>query len=565
MSVFDYSMAKVFHTSVYYNAGPLKYNSSTGKWGPFVGAGQNLSVPLTNAQAAINLTQTYTNYYNAGTISAELVSSVDSAINAQISALPPPSGNYNDSTWQNKILKNAHDNLNASASSLNYYGKPSGFSSGSSTTTFDPLAQNFFVDDKRYPNGVFLSSIGLFFATKDTSVPVSIQIIGVTNGYPDSSKPITGSVVVKQPNDVNIPDVSQQTTSIGPQTTFYFDYPVYLPAGQYSFIVVSNSSNYTVYGSSMGKVQYGTTNTVSTPSYAGVLFKSQNASTWVPATGTGTLSQTVSESLCFAMNICNFAGGSANFQMNSNQNPYPMNYDLFELTSHDITFNQLDSISYSTSTTSASTRIKSGIYPVLINKNTQMATRQIQQNAGDITLQCSLSNSDTFTSPVIDLQRMSKILINNWVGAYNSANTVAESLPGLNNNGGSLSKYITKRVTLSNNFNSTGLTVYVDVNRQPGTSIEVYYKVMNTNDNNNFDNNPYVLMSPILTPGSGLNNTGPNDWVQDTYQALNITYNDVSTGIEYNNFNRFAIKICFYSSNPALAPQIKNFRAIATA
>jgi hypothetical protein len=27
----------------------------------------------------------------------------------------------------------------------------------------------------------------------------------------------------------------------------------------------------------------------------------------------------------------------------------------------------------------------------------------------------------------------------------------------------------------------------------------------------------------------------------------------------------FAIKVCFYSDNPAIAPQIKNFRAIATA
>ena len=118
---------------------------------------------------------------------------------------------------------------------------------------------------------------------------------------------------------------------------------------------------------------------------------------------------------------------------------------------------------------------------------------------------------------------------------------------------------------MDNNFASTGLTVFVDVNRQPGTKIEVYYKVLNQNDRNNFDNNPYVLMNPILTPGAGLPNTGVTDYVSDTYQALNITYNDITTGTTYNNFNVFAIKVCFYSSNPAIAPQIKNFRAIATA
>jgi len=109
------------------------------------------------------------------------------------------------------------------------------------------------------------------------------------------------------------------------------------------------------------------------------------------------------------------------------------------------------------------------------------------------------------------------------------------------------------------------LTVYLDVNRQPGTSIEVYYKVLNQNDPNNFDLNPYVKMSPILAPGAGLGVTGATDYTSDTYQALNIQYHDLTTGALYTNFNVFAIKVVFYSSNPAIAPRIKNFRAIATA
>ena len=109
------------------------------------------------------------------------------------------------------------------------------------------------------------------------------------------------------------------------------------------------------------------------------------------------------------------------------------------------------------------------------------------------------------------------------------------------------------------------LTVYVDVNRQPGTQIEVYYKVLNQNDANGFNNQNYVLMNPILTPGSGVAFTGPDDWTTDTYQALNIQYNDITTGTLYKNFNVFAIKVCFYSNNPAIVPEIRNFRAIATA
>ena len=132
-------------------------------------------------------------------------------------------------------------------------------------------------------------------------------------------------------------------------------------------------------------------------------------------------------------------------------------------------------------------------------------------------------------------------------------------------NGTAVARYITRRVTLNNNFQSTGLTVYLDVNRQIGTKIEVYYKVLNSNDTNNFDNNPYVLMNPILTPGAGVIYTDATSYTSDTYQALNITYNDLTTNALYNNFNVFAIKVVMYSSNPSIVPQIKNFRAIATA
>ena len=105
----------------------------------------------------------------------------------------------------------------------------------------------------------------------------------------------------------------------------------------------------------------------------------------------------------------------------------------------------------------------------------------------------------------------------------------------------------------------------MDVNRQPGTKIEVYYKVLNIADLNTFDDQPYHLMNPILAPGAGLAYTGPSDWTSDTYQALNITYNDITTNALYSSFNIFAIKVVMYSSNPAIVPQIKNFRAIATA
>ena len=46
---------------------------------------------------------------------------------------------------------------------------------------YDPLAQSFIVEEE---GGVFLSSVDLFFNTKDTNIPVSMQIRTMENGYP---------------------------------------------------------------------------------------------------------------------------------------------------------------------------------------------------------------------------------------------------------------------------------------------------------------------------------------------------------------------------------------------
>ena len=454
----------------------------------------------------------------------------------------------------NAILGSAGNNDTAvgvtlTAGQINAAGK-----AGDLCGAQDPLSQNFYVDGVTYRNGVFLSSVDLYFATTDATLPVNVRIRPTVNGYPDAVNDIPGSIVWKNPGDINLPAAGKITNSIGPVTTFTFDHPIYLPPGQYSIMIASNSNQYTLYASKLGQVQYGTTNVVNALNYAASLFKSQNSQTWIAAP---------SETLCFNLKICDFAGGNQTFSVTSNSSSSVINFDLMHLITSDLAFTSLDSINYAVQTKDASTSVTSSS-TVLESQTHQFATRQVQNSSGDILINPTVSNVDRWTSPVIDLQRLSPILIQNIITPYYSANTVSESLGGFGN-GGAAARYITRRVTLNNNFASTGLTVFVDVNRQPGTSIEVYYKVLNQNDVNNFDLNPYVKMSPILTPGAGLPFTDATSYTSDTYQALNISYNDITTNTKYSNFNVFAIKVCFYSSNPSIAPQIKNFRAIATA
>lgn len=146
----------------------------------------------------------------------------------------------------------------------------------SSTTTrvtgwCDPLAQSFLIQEM---GGCFISKIDVFFQSKDTALPITCQIREMVNGYP---APVILGTVNLDPANVNIDDTA--TTA----TTFTFDTPVYLTENrEYCFVLLTASVEYKVWLSEMGKDDL-TGERISKQPYAGVLFKSQNASTWTTA------------------------------------------------------------------------------------------------------------------------------------------------------------------------------------------------------------------------------------------------------------------------------------------
>ena len=142
----------------------------------------------------------------------------------------------------------------------------------SSTGWYDPLAQTFLIDSE---GGAFLSKIDLYFATKDTKgIPVTIQIRTVVNGYPGPHV-VPFSTVTINPESVNVSTTGQTSTS------FVFPSPVCLEHNQeYCFVILSNSNEYTIWTSEIGKTDVFSGERISQQPYAGVMFKSQNASTW---------------------------------------------------------------------------------------------------------------------------------------------------------------------------------------------------------------------------------------------------------------------------------------------
>ena len=139
----------------------------------------------------------------------------------------------------------------------------------------DPLAQSFFIPDQ---DGVFITSIDVFFETKDDIIPVEMQLRPMVNGHPSSEDIIPGSVVFKSPTGINI------SANASVATNFEFEEPVYLlPYQEYAVVLIAETDEYNVFVAKAGDFILGSTEQriTSQPSL-GSLFKSQNTTTWTP-------------------------------------------------------------------------------------------------------------------------------------------------------------------------------------------------------------------------------------------------------------------------------------------
>lgn len=160
---------------------------------------------------------------------------------------------------------------------------------------FDPVAQSFVVDSNRYPQGLFVDSIDVWFQTKHndtagTQLPVTLEIRPTIAGVPHGGKIIAKKSLL--PSQVSIStgvgaDIPSPTNG---ETNFMFDRPVKLDSGkEYAIVLVTDSLDYLVWTAEMGEPQVGTGGTTGVPArtvdaqpHLGSFFKSQNGVTWTP-------------------------------------------------------------------------------------------------------------------------------------------------------------------------------------------------------------------------------------------------------------------------------------------
>lgn len=143
-------------------------------------------------------------------------------------------------------------------------------------TGYDPLAQSFFTYG--VSGGMFLTSIDLYFQSKDETVPVSIEIRPLINGVPGPLDPnATDRIVFKNPADITISNDSSVATN------FKFNVPIYLPEdSDFCFVTRSNSNKYNIWTSKMGEKSIETGYVIHEQPYVGSMFKSENNITWTP-------------------------------------------------------------------------------------------------------------------------------------------------------------------------------------------------------------------------------------------------------------------------------------------
>ena len=156
----------------------------------------------------------------------------------------------------------------------------------------DPLAQSFFIQQK---GGAFVSSIDVFFQSKDSTVPVTMDIRTIKNGFP------TEEIVPLSKVTVAAANVNTSATA-ATATRFTFKTPVYLAEGNdYCFVLRTRSLNYKVWVSRLNETDVTTSQVIDKQPSIGSLFKSQNMSIWTPDQF---------EDIKFTINRCKFTTGS---------------------------------------------------------------------------------------------------------------------------------------------------------------------------------------------------------------------------------------------------------------
>jgi len=263
-------------------------------------------------------------------------------------------------------------------------------------------------------------------------------------------------------------------------------------------------------------------------------------------------------------------------------------YDTVFLDSATTGEGEISGISYSINTVNENSAPGNLAGAVSLNPNESktLSIKKKAQAAGDVKIGVTFTNDSQDVSPVLDKSRLALYTFSNEIDPYEADTRAAELLPS---GGIAHSRYISKPITLASGFDSTGLEVKIDVNRTIGTDIDVFCRVMSSTDvntNNSIDNLPWKRMplynkdatvtAPDSIEGKKTYAGTEETFSTETYKILE-TDSAATTGFDnlyytalvgnqlatFKDFNKFQVKVVFYSFDSTILPKIKNLIATA--
>ena len=399
----------------------------------------------------------------------------------------------------------------------------------------DPIAQTFKLSDANNKDGIFLKEIDLFFEAKHPSEAVNIQVVTAENGVPTTAILPFGEATVAAAN-INISNDSSAAT------TFTFNAPLYLqPDQEYAFIVRGKSTLNRIWLGKLGDNDLVTGKKIDKQPEIGVALKSANASTWTPmqdrdikytlrshvfmtdaeisrtrSTGPGNVTETGTGNLTTVLP----QGISSSSKLS---------FTAIRLQAERITLPNA-SVKFIVEINS-STGFRS--YSISPNQ-TLYFTEQITVGIpSDIKLKAELTTRNKFITPILDLDRLSLVTIDNQVN-----NDITNETNGTHGNASA--RYITRLVKLEQPADK--VSMYLNVNRPNAAArIEVYARSSSKGS-----------FTKLSVPSSSTS-TNPK-----SFREIEVEFNPTAM------IEEFQIKIVMLSSNPAYVPRVSDFRAIAT-
>jgi hypothetical protein len=412
----------------------------------------------------------------------------------------------------------------------------------------DYIGQTFLIDAKTYPKGMFLSKITIFVRQDSTDESITLDVRPLVNGVPGDVIPLS-KVVVTQSGDPQTYEWDPAVDANVQYSTmdFEFEFPLYLSAGYYCFTLKTNSFNFSVFISENGKAGLNSGKVVVNPYLGDFIYSNQGVSWVIDPT----------KDLCFMLHQAVFDVGEAVVYLNLGDRP---TYD-FDTVTLATSIKEFSEISYISKCEVGSFDYYTDILtqiPMLLNSNINMPSHSKLHETKGLPFTLTLTNTDKNLTPIIDINGTGVKLIKNFINAYSTEVSDSE-LAALT--GAAYAKYVSKSVTLNEDFDADGITLYVDVNKPVGTDIEVFCRVLNRYDTDLEINETIWYRLPKKSSATPA--LLASDYIEELYENLNISYAGIN-GVQYTSFNRLQVKIVMYSEDSAKVPSIKNLRVIAT-